>query len=244
MNKGIPGTGDDHQTKRFYHGTRAELNPGALIKPGNSADTGEQHTMANYVCLTANLDEAIWDAELASGEGPPRVYIVEPNGRVGDASELTDWKSPGHPSMSCYSGEPLRVVGEVTEWSHYHGTRADLKPGDLIEPGYNSNYGKRAKAAYVYLTRTLDAATWGAELAAGAGPGRIYLVEPTGPIEDDPDLTNKKFRGNPTKAYRSLQPLRVTGEITNWQGHSPEKLKAMKDFLEELEQRGNEAVED
>ena len=75
----------------------------------------------------------------------------------------------------------------------------------------------------------------GAKLAAGAGPRRIYLVEPTGPIEDDPDLTNKKFRGNPTKAYRSLEPLRVTGEITDWQGHSPEALKAMKDFLEQLE---------
>ena len=81
-------------------------------------------------------------------------------------------------------------------------------------------------------------------LAAGFGLGRIYLVEPTGPIEDDPDLTNKKFRGNPTKAYRSLEPLRVTGEITDWQGHSPEKQKAMKDALEQLERRGVEAIED
>ncbi|HEY3042361.1 MAG TPA: NAD(+)--rifampin ADP-ribosyltransferase [Pyrinomonadaceae bacterium] len=127
-------------------------------------------------------------------------------------------------------------MGEVTEWSLYHGTRADLKPGDLIEPGYNSNYGKRTKASYVYLTRTLDAATWGAELAVGEGPGRIYIVEPTGPIEDDPDLTNKRFRGNPTKR----EPLRITGEITDWQGHSPEALKAMKDFLEQLERRGVE----
>jgi hypothetical protein len=79
--------------------------------------------------------------------------------------------------MSCYSREPLRVIGEVMEWPLYHGTRADLKPGDLIEPGYNSNYGKRTKAAYVYLTRTLDAATWGAELAVGKGPGRIYIVD-------------------------------------------------------------------
>jgi hypothetical protein len=95
----------------------------------------------------------------------------------------------------------------------YHGTRADLKPGDLIEPGYKSNYGKRKKATYVYLTGTLDAAIWGAELAVGAGRGRIYTVELTGPVTDDPNLTDKKFPGNPTKSYRSKEPLRVVGEI-------------------------------
>jgi hypothetical protein len=102
----------------------------------------------------------------------------------------------------------------------YHGTRADLKPGDLIEPGHTSNFGKELRTAnHVYLTRTLDAATWGAELAVGEGPGRIYIVEATGPIEDDPNLTNKKFRGNPTKSYRSRRnPLRVTGEITIGRG--------------------------
>lgn len=77
----------------------------------------------------------------------------------------------------------------------YHGTRADLKPGELIGPGYASNYGKGKKATYVYLTGTLDAAIWGAELAQGEGPGRIYIVEPTGPIMDDPNLTDKKFPG-------------------------------------------------
>lgn len=126
----------------------------------------------------------------------------------------------------------------------YHGTRADLKPGDLIVPGYNSNYGKRNKAVYVYLTATLDAATWGAELALGEGPGRIYMVEPTGPIMDDPNLTDKKYPGNPTKSYRSREPLRVTGEVTDWQGHSPEALKAMKDNIERLRQLGVEAIED
>jgi len=126
----------------------------------------------------------------------------------------------------------------------YHGTKADLRPGDLIEPGYASNYGSRKKAAYVYLTATLDAATWGAELALGEGLGRIYVVEPTGPIEDDPNLTDKKFPGNPTKSYRSRAPLRVTGEVEDWEGHSPEALKAMKDHLERLRQLGIEAIED
>ena len=126
----------------------------------------------------------------------------------------------------------------------YHGTKVDLKQGDLIEPGFNSNYGKRKKASYVYLTATLDAAIWGAELAMGEGSGRIYIVEPTGPVEDDPNLTDKKFPGNPTKSYRSSNALKVTGEVTDWQGHSPEQLKAMKEHLEQLKQLGIEAIED
>jgi len=126
----------------------------------------------------------------------------------------------------------------------YHGTKANLKPGDLIEPGFNSNYGKQKKASYVYLTATLEAATWGAELALGEGTGRIYTVEPTGPMEDDPNLTDKKFPGNPTKSYRTQNALRVTGEVTDWQGHSSEQLTIMKDNLERLKQLGIEAIED
>lgn len=126
----------------------------------------------------------------------------------------------------------------------YHGTRADLQPGDLILPGYPSNYGSRRKAAYVYLTGTLDAATWGAELAVGDARGRIYVVEPTGPIEDDPNLTDRKYPGNPTQSYRTRDPLRVTGEILDWQGHPPEVLRAMRAHLEALKSQGIEAIED
>jgi Rifampin ADP-ribosyl transferase len=135
-------------------------------------------------------------------------------------------------------------TNELRSQRFYHGTRANLKPGDLIEPGFNSNYGKRKKASYVYLTATLDAAIWGAELASGEGPCRILIVEPTGPIEDDPNLTDKKYPGNPTKSYRSRNPLRVSGEVKDWQGHSPEQLKAMKEHLERLNQLGIEAIED
>jgi len=117
----------------------------------------------------------------------------------------------------------------------YHGTRADLKPGDLIEAGHTSNYGRNNRTVYVYLTGTLDAAAWGAELALGEGPGRIYIVEPAGPIMDDPNLTNARYPGNPTKSYRSREPLRVTGEVTDWQGHSPEAVQAMKDRIKGLE---------
>jgi len=136
----------------------------------------------------------------------------------------------------------MAAIDDLSSQRYYHGTKADLKPGDLIEAGYNSNYGKRKKAAYVYLTATMDAATWGAGLALGEGPSRIYMVEPTGAIEDDPNLTDKKYTGNPTKSYRSRNPLRVTGEVRDWQGHSPEELKAMKDNLERLRRLGVEAI--
>jgi rifampin ADP-ribosylating transferase len=128
--------------------------------------------------------------------------------------------------------------------TYYHGTKAELKVGDLIEPGYASNYGKRKQAAFVYLSATLDAAIWGAELAVGAGRGRIYIVEPTGSIEDDPNLTNKRFPGNPTKSYRSRNPFRIIGEVMEWKGHSPEQLKEMHDHLADLRQRGIEAIEE
>jgi len=138
----------------------------------------------------------------------------------------------------------MAIVDPSTAQPYFHGTKADLKPGDLIEAGRNSNYGTRRKAVWVYLTATLDAATWGAELAMGEGPGRIYIVEPTGPIEDDPNLTDKKFPGNPTKSYRTREPLRVTGEITDWKGHAPEQLAAMKAHLAQLAAQGIEAIED
>ena len=128
--------------------------------------------------------------------------------------------------------------------TYFHGTKVDLTLGDFIEVGLNSNYGQRNNAKYIYLTSTLDAAIWGAELSVGEGRERIYLVEPTGAIEDDPNLTDKKFPGNPTKSYRSKHPFKVVGEITIWQGHSPEQVKAMKDGLAILKNQGIEAIED
>lgn len=122
--------------------------------------------------------------------------------------------------------------------TYFHGTKADLKFGDLIEPGYNSNYGQKKNAKFIFLTATLDAAIWGAELAFGEGRERIYLVEPTGAIEDDPDLTDKKFPGNPTKSYRSTHPFKVVGEVTIWHGHPTEQVKTMKEHLKQLREQG------
>lgn len=121
--------------------------------------------------------------------------------------------------------------------TYFHGTKADLKLGDLIKVGYNSNYGQRENAKYIFLSSTLDAAIWGAELAFGEGRERIYLVEPTGRIEDDPDLTDKKFPGNPTKSYRSTEPFKVVGEVTVWQGHSAEQVKSMKEGVGKLKEQ-------
>jgi len=126
----------------------------------------------------------------------------------------------------------------------YHGTKADLNPGELLESGFSSNYGEQKKANFIYFTATLDAAIWGAELAVGNKPGRIYQVEPTGTFENDPNLTDKKFPGNPTRSYRTKHPLRVVGEVLEWEGHSPEVLQNMLDNLEKLKQLGIEAIND
>ncbi|WP_333783129.1 NAD(+)--rifampin ADP-ribosyltransferase [Lutispora saccharofermentans] len=126
----------------------------------------------------------------------------------------------------------------------YHGTKADLKVGDLLEPGFSSNYGERKKANFIYFTATMDAAIWGAELAVGNQPGRIYQVEPTGTFENDPNLTDKKFPGNPTRSYRTKSPLRVVGEVLDWEGHAPEVLQNMLDNLEKLKRQGIEAIND
>lgn len=128
--------------------------------------------------------------------------------------------------------------------TYFHGTKADLQLGDRVEPGYQSNYGQQKNAKYVFLTSTLDAAIWGAELAKGDKKARIYLVEPTGEIENDPDLTDKKFPGNPTLSFRSLHPLKVVGEVTVWQGHAASHVEAMKLALEKLKAQGIDSLND
>lgn len=125
-----------------------------------------------------------------------------------------------------------------------HGTKAQLLVGDLLVPGRLSNFEPGRVMNHVYITETLDAAAWGAELAIGEGPGRIYVVEPTGVIEDDPNVTDKKFAGNPTRSYRTREPVRVIGELTGWTGHSSEQLQVMKDGLTDLKRRGTAVIYD
>jgi len=126
--------------------------------------------------------------------------------------------------------------------TYFHGTRSDLNVGDLIEPGYNSNNWHRNQAKYIFLTSTLDAAIWGAELACGEGRERIYLVEPSGAIEDDPDLTDKNFLGNPTLSYRSVHSLRIVGEVMVWQGHPANQVANMKRHLQRLKNQSIESL--
>src|SRR4029077_20461564 len=137
------------------------------------------------------------------------------------------------------------VPFEVYEAGVYlHGTKADLAVGDLLVSGRESNFEAGRVMNYIYSTATLDAAVWGAELARGDGQGRIYVVEPTGEFEDDPNVTDKKFPGNPTQSFRSREPLRVVDELVDWVGHSREKLQAMQDDLRTLKRRGAPQIKD
>ena len=148
-----------------------------------------------------------------------------------------------HPCQTC-KGQGCPSCRGTGVMRFYHGTKAHLTIGDLIEPGHSANFGKLDRTTtYVYLTGTLDAATWGVELAIGEGRGSIYVVEPIGMMEDDPNLTDKKYPGNPTKSYRSREPLRVIGEVIDWQGHSMEELKAMKDGVDRARQQGIEPID-
>jgi hypothetical protein len=130
----------------------------------------------------------------------------------------------------------------------FHGTRAVLEVGDELTPGLGSNFQQGRVSNNIYFTAVLDSAVWGAELAtalAGSGErGRIYVVEPTGPFEDDPNLTNKRFPGNPTRSYRSGHPLRIVSELDDWEGHEPDVLKAMLDSLALLREQGRDLIED
>lgn len=131
----------------------------------------------------------------------------------------------------------------------FHGTKNALAVGQLLVAGQPSNFHDGRTANHVYFSALLDPAVWGAELAValagdGAERGHVYVVEPTGPFEDDPNLTNKKFPGNVTRSYRSPHPVRVVDEVTDWEGHPPEVLQAMLDNLARLREAGLDVIDD
>lgn len=126
----------------------------------------------------------------------------------------------------------------------FHGTRADLQPGELLTPGWRSNYGSRRQAKHIYLTASREGAPLAAELARGEGPGRVYRVEPLGIIEDDPNVTDKRFPGNPTRSYRTTEPLRVLEEVTGWEQPPPAMIQHLRERMAELAELGIEAMDD
>lgn len=129
-----------------------------------------------------------------------------------------------------------------------HGTKAVLETGEELVPGYGSNFQEGRVSNNIYFTSLLSTAAWGAQLAAAlAGSderGHIYVVEPLGPFEDDPNVTDKKFPGNPTKSYRTRHPLRVVGSVDDWEGHPPEVLASMLESLAKLREQGLDVIED
>jgi hypothetical protein len=130
----------------------------------------------------------------------------------------------------------------------FHGTKSELHAGDELVPGYASNFQEGRVSNNIYFTALVETAAWGAELAtalAGSDDrGHIYVVEPLGPFEDDPNVTNKRFAGNPTKSYRTRSPLRVVSEVDEWEGHPPEVLQGMLDSLARLREQGLDVIED
>ncbi|MGQ5606527.1 MULTISPECIES: NAD(+)--rifampin ADP-ribosyltransferase [Streptomyces] len=124
----------------------------------------------------------------------------------------------------------------LDEGPFFHGTKAALQVGDHLIAGFRSNYRPEIVMNHVYFTALRDGAGLAAELAAGDGEPRVYLVEPTGEFENDPNVTDKKFPGNPTRSYRSKEPLRIVGEVTDWTRQTPEALKMWRDRLAAMRQ--------
>jgi rifampin ADP-ribosylating transferase len=158
---------------------------------------------------------------------------------------------PGGPGDDHVPGTYVPVTYEHCEQvggPFFHGTKSRLEVGDELVPGRASNFHEGRVMNNIYFTALVDTAVWGAELAtaqAGTGErGHVYVVEPLGPFEDDPNVTNKRFPGNVTQSYRTRHPLRVVGEVDDWQGHDPEVLKGMLDTLAQLREQGLDVIED
>ncbi len=123
------------------------------------------------------------------------------------------------------------MAAPLDDGPFFHGTKADLQVGDLLTAGFRSNYRPEIVMNHIYFTALRDGAGLAAELAAGDGEPRVYEVEPTGEFENDPNVTDKKFPGNPTRSYRSTAPLRIVAEVTDWTRLTPEALQMWRDRL-------------
>ncbi len=136
---------------------------------------------------------------------------------------------------------PPRVVDDPGPF--FHGTRADLRPGDLLTPGWQSNYGSRRIANHIYMTALPEGAPLAAVIAHGDGAPRVYRVQPLGTIEDDPNVTDKRFPGNPTRSYRTTEPVRITEEVVDWQPPPAEVVERIRKGMAEIAELGIEAMD-
>ncbi|MBH5133540.1 NAD(+)--rifampin ADP-ribosyltransferase [Streptomyces sp. PU10] len=130
----------------------------------------------------------------------------------------------------------------LDEGPFFHGTKADLRVGEHLTAGFPSNYRPEILMNHIYFTALRDGAGLAAELAAGDGEPRVYAVEPTGEFENDPNVTDKKFPGNPTRSYRSKEPLRVVGEVTDWTRQTPEALRMWRERLDAMRLEGRAEI--
>nr|WP_206070610.1 NAD(+)--rifampin ADP-ribosyltransferase [Knoellia sp. DB2414S] len=126
----------------------------------------------------------------------------------------------------------------------FHGTRADVAVGDLLTPGWKSNYGSGRQSKHIYVTALPAGAPLAAELARGDGPARVYRVEPLGRLEDDPNVTDKRFPGNPTRSYRTTEPIRVVEEVVGWEPPPAEQVRHIREQMGKLAELGIEAMDD
>ena len=136
----------------------------------------------------------------------------------------------------------MAVSDVLDEGPFFHGTKADLRVGDLLTAGFRSNYRPDVLMNHIYFTALRDGAGLAAELAAGDAAPRVFAVEPTGAFEDDPNVTDKKFPGNPTRSYRSKDPLRILGEVTDWTRLTPAELQAWHDRLAAIRADGRDEI--
>jgi len=217
--------------KRFYKGTFGSDELYEYLK-ATSFERIEIVGLVSNICVISN-------AVLAKTAQPETPIVVDAGCTASHDPNLHK------AALDIMIGLQIRVARKIDDAGpFYHGTKADLSIGDILSPGYKSNFGEGEKAGYIYFSSKLDSVIWGAELAEGEGKGRIYLVEPTGDFEDDPNLTDKKFPGNITRSYRSMAPLRIVGEVPDWIGHTSEELHNMRQNLEKMKQMGIEAIND
>jgi len=233
----------------------------AAIAAGDAAAAAYLHPLASATQLRHILGapaHAARAAELARGDDPVVAEYVITAAATRATPVVVDVLSryPRAPRgrtrvavlMARLDGmlrDPAPVPREVDDTGpFFHGTRADLRPGELLTPGWRSNYGSRRRANHIYFTASREGAPLAAALAHGEGPERVYRVEPLGAFEDDPNVTDKRFPGNPTRSYRTTQPLRIVEEVTGWEPPPPEVIQHMRQRMAELAELGIEAMDD